>query len=133
MKHARISITSLDAFPRPQSVIDADAVRLSPVMADAELVGELRRNAMSDRLYIGELEANGRAQSDIIRDLQEDLHALEAMPKLILVETFSDPSTPFAVVQAVCATLRKAGREPVMEWHGDGSSIWLTVSIEEAA
>lgn len=121
------------AFPLPHGVIEAERERLSPAMADAELVGELRRNAASDRLYIGELEANGRVASNIIRDLQEDLHALESTPTLQLVETFSDPATPFAMVKAVCAALRMAGREPIMEWHGDGMNVWLTVSIEDAA
>lgn len=133
MKHARISITSLDAFPRPQSVRDADAMRLSPAMADAELVGELRRNAMSDRLYIGELEANGRAQSDIIRDLQEDLHALDAEPILKLVHTFWDHSTPAKDMLLLTEGLVALGHDVVMRFDLEHEGHPLRIYVSEAA
>ena len=129
-----LRLTSLEdlAFPLPHGVIEAERLRLSPAIADAALIGELRRNAASDRIYIGELEANGRAQSDIIRDLQADLHVLEAIPTLTLARSLGE-SESIATLSHIVGALVDVGNEVVMKFELVGDRRTLNVYVRSAA
>ena len=98
-------------FPRPQSVEHAERNRLSPEPGDASLVRDLRREAASQALYISELEADRRAQANIIQDFQMDQKMCE-----VAWFPFSSHATTLGDVYCIAVALINAGHEVHVGW-----------------